>query len=118
MPNHGTHVLIGAIGGALLYVVHKRWMGEPISLAGLLFAAGLGAMAATIPDLLEPPIHPNHRGTAHSALALLGVAYTAMETVSSDALTDADKELILALAAGYASHLAADATTPMGLPVA
>lgn len=117
MPNHATHVLIGAVGGALVYVVYMRWNDEPVSLLGLLSAAGLGAMAATLPDLLEPAVHPHHRGPAHSVVALLGVTCTAVESVSSDILTDDEKQLLLSLAAGYASHLAADATTPMGLPV-
>lgn len=74
MPNAATHKTLGAVTGlaATHYCVtpllhpEEEENGKPTLLLTGLAAGGLGGR---IPDLLDPPIHPNHRGFCHSVLA-------------------------------------------------
>ncbi|NHN48416.1 metal-dependent hydrolase [Halostella sp. JP-L12] len=92
-----THALVG-------YVLGRSAFG-----AG---AAGLVGGVLADADFLFPgawgfPLV--HRGITHSALAL-GVAAAAVAVAR-------DRRAGAALALGYASHLAIDATTPKGVPL-
>lgn len=88
--------------------------------ARIVAAGGVGGLAGSLPDLLEPALHPDHRQFFHSvAFALaLGVG---MREVYAWAPAEPWQCWIrgAALAAGSASlmHLAMDATTPKSLPL-
>lgn len=67
MPNGSTHNMAGTILGAAAYLIQNKSdeKGE-IDLGELVLSIGLGAGSARIPDILEPPINPNHRAFFHS----------------------------------------------------
>lgn len=85
MPNASAHKALGAASGAAAssYFVapflrpHDENNGKPALLLAGLVAGGVGGR---IPDMLEPPIHPNHRGFCHSVVVggavVAGVAIT------------------------------------------
>lgn len=85
MPNAAAHKALGAVSGmaASNYYVtpflrlEDEENGKPTLLLTGLVAGGVGGR---IPDLLDPPIHPSHRGFYHSvvvgSLALGGAIVT------------------------------------------
>ena len=131
MPNRNEHILIGAAGGALFglaqYVFDQQQglasQPEPWSkddLIGTIGALGLGALAgaiaAQLPDLIDPPDSPNHRSIGH------GIAGTSILASQLNGfmgtLTDpSSRILVRGFQVGYISHVAADATTPKGIPL-
>lgn len=85
MPNAAAHKALGAVCGmaASNYYVtpflrpEEEENGKPTLLLTGLMAGGVGGR---IPDVLDPPIHPNHRGIYHSVamgcIALCGAILT------------------------------------------
>jgi membrane-bound metal-dependent hydrolase YbcI (DUF457 family) len=75
-------------------------------------------IGAKFPDVLEPASSPNHRDTFHSIafaiFACFGIDKMKDWEVMKNKLISA---AVLGLRDGYGSHLAADATTPKGLPL-
>lgn len=84
------------------------------------FAALVAAVASGIPDVLEPANSPYHRQFCHSAAFAALVAsgmkklYDWMPSTPGDALL---RDVLLSIGFGYMTHLCADATTAMGLPL-
>lgn len=68
MPNGNIHNTAGAILGPIAYLTiqNNSQQKEKIDLGELVLSAGVGLSTARIPDILEPPIHPNHRAFFHS----------------------------------------------------
>lgn len=97
-----THVAIGALTGVLIAMRTEQ---QPLILG--VFGA-LAVFGALMPDY-DLRLGLKHRGITHTllALALLWLAsYAALPY-----------PLAWALPAGYASHLAADMLTPVGVPL-
>ncbi len=69
--NRPVHMAVGAIAGGLGYILACKWLDEQPSIGGLLLCGGGGAVVACLPDILEPPLHPNHRTFAHSLVLKL-----------------------------------------------
>lgn len=152
MPNATTHEALGAISGAAAtsYFVapfvrpHDQENGKPALLMTGLVGGGVGGR---VPDLLEPPVHPNHRSFCHSfvvgcavvggvaltvrALHELRERQTRTRTSSGLAPPREDDEsssgitlknavvagIVVAVLVGIISHLVADSGTPSGLPL-
>jgi hypothetical protein len=78
---------------------------------------GTGAIAAQLPDILEPSIHPGHRNFFHSVgfgtLAILGTK----KLNDNPAIPEGLKLVMNSAAVGYVSHLVLDGNTPAGLPI-
>jgi membrane-bound metal-dependent hydrolase YbcI (DUF457 family) len=68
MPNGATHIATGAIISPILYLAIKNNIEpvEPTCIEELLLSTFIGISTARIPDILEPPISPNHRAFFHS----------------------------------------------------
>lgn len=145
--NAKVHVPAGAISG-LLYGATRPGQTEDygalVEWIGATIGGGLGAL---VPDLLEPAIHPLHRSTAHSYVAMSGVIwmdsqlqqwqikirekaleYRRCRELSQNGfgsflfwmgemLCFAFAGLIAGILAGYVSHLVLDLVTPAGLPL-
>jgi membrane-bound metal-dependent hydrolase YbcI (DUF457 family) len=129
MPKLKTHLAAGAAvaGGANLAHQLCRLYDSPNPPATVrealgrinwgkvaLFAAG-GAAVASLPDILEPASHPNHRALLHSFSCAGALAYAAFGKHSKP-WADDDKHVIHAAALAYLSHLLLDAGTPKSLP--
>lgn len=80
----------------------------------------LAAVCATVPDILEPAIHPHHRQGFHSVTmaTLVGGAIYALKQWQPE--TEGEKLLrscLLIAAWAYLIHLAMDACTKRSLPL-
>lgn len=117
MANFGTHAAVGALAGLGVYALYKQSKNEQWTWQGALGSAGLGVMAASLPDALEPALHPNHRALAHSVAALLATIYGTARLADSPGVDGQTKVAGAVAAAGFVSHLLLDAGTPMGLPL-
>jgi len=84
------------------------------------FAAVVAAITSGLPDVLEPASTPHHRQFCHSAAFAALVAtgmrklYDWMPATPGEAFM---RDALLGIGLGYMTHLCADATTPMGLPL-
>lgn len=68
MPNGNIHKATGGILGTIAYqVIHDILQpNEKYDFGELILSVGIGLSTARLPDILEPPIHPNHRAFFHS----------------------------------------------------
>lgn len=76
--------------------------------------AAAGATIATLPDILEPAHHPNHR-VFHSVCCGGALAYGAFGK-HSERWRDDDRHAVRISTLAYLSHLFLDAGTPKSLP--
>lgn len=83
----------------------------------LLGALG-GLAGSALPDILEPAIHPNHRGMAHSAVVGSGISIKTIKSLTTNSSQSQNTKAVIltALAVGYLSHLFLDGKTAKGLP--
>ncbi len=118
MPCAATHRLINftATAGYLA----SRPKEEQHGIAHPLVGATATTLLASLPDAIEPPIHPHHRQFFHS-LAFAGmVGYGVYEAYHWQPESSEQKWLrIVALVCGsaYLLHLAADLMTARSLPL-
>lgn len=117
MPDFKTHSKAGAIFGLGAYALVKLTRGEDWTWEGAIGSALCGLFTASLPDILEPAHHPNHRAAAHSVAALLGTSYAAYCVHKSDKIDGKAKLMVSVATAGYLSHLMLDSQTPKGLPL-
>ena len=130
MPNFKKHVIVGAaVAGSanLIYQLARLYTSpqRPATLWDALeqvkwgrvavFAAAGGAIAS-LPDLLEPASHPNHRALFHSVCCGGAVTYGAFGDHSEDWPED-QRHAVRVGALSYLSHLFLDAGTPKSLPL-
>ena len=146
MPNKRFHIKLGAASGGVVagMVALQRESPDVVleTVAGIV-GGTLGGMA---PDVIEPAVSPRHRAFFHGAVAgtaLSTAAFLSWEANcraqsahwdSVAALHDPSCQLhadckrsalawrlmaalIVGIAVGYASHLVADAQTPLGIPL-
>jgi membrane-bound metal-dependent hydrolase YbcI (DUF457 family) len=68
MPNGNIHRTAGAIFGTIVYQTIQNTLqpNEKYYLGELILSLSIGMSTARLPDILEPPIHPNHRAFFHS----------------------------------------------------
>ena len=118
MANATAHRLGAAItiAGLSTYVEHKNGKHSPAPLAH----GTLAGMLGTLPDLIEPACHPNHRRFFHSltfAALLISALYRLYQWKTEDELLKLLKCLGLIAGGAYLVHLAMDATTAKSLPI-
>lgn len=118
MPNAAAHQLGAAlvIGGISVASEQQKDQNTSAPLAHGTVAACLG----TLPDILEPACHPNHRQFFHSLAfaGLLGFGlYRLYQWEPYDEPQKALKTLGLIAGGAFLVHLAMDATTAKSLPV-
>ncbi|MDT8383615.1 MAG: metal-dependent hydrolase [Gammaproteobacteria bacterium] len=103
-------------GGISCYAEQKQGANtaEPVVNASLAAACG------TLPDILEPAFHPNHRQLFHSVgfAVLLGYGlYSLWKWQPEDEGRQLARKLGLVIGGAYLVHLAMDASTPKSLPL-
>jgi inner membrane protein len=83
----------------------------------------MGAAAAclpSLPDILEPALHPNHRRFFHSIAFALAIAHGMRRVYkweTNDAWERFARGVLLVSGAAYLAHLARDAFTAKSLPL-
>lgn len=119
MPNAVAHQLGAAlaVGGTVArhqYVNNGEVDWKPVGAA--LLAGKLGSL----PDMLEPAFHPNHRGFFHSVTFLAGVGYGGYRLYKWEPEDDFGKLLRwmgMVTCGAIGVHLLMDATTRKSLPL-
>lgn len=79
-------------------------------------SAGIGVVAGTLPDILEPATHPHHRKIFHSLTMSIIVSAGVIKANKSN-LPKPTKCAIITAGAGFVSHLILDSKTTYGLPL-
>jgi len=117
LMNRSVHMGVGAVVGGTAYLVLIKIKGEQPTFPKLLGYSLAGAFVATIPDLLEPAIQPNHRAFFHSVLfnGILVIATNYLWRNPDISLTQRIFWTTLSLA--FLSHPLLDSTTPKGIPL-
>jgi hypothetical protein len=116
MGNGAEHGIQGAIDGLGMYVRIKNTKQAELTIQGVIGSLMLGGFAGILPDILEPPSEPNHRGFFHSK-ALLGILTDWSQKIQkSQNLTEEQKLVISIFSEAYRDHLALDSNTPKGIP--
>jgi inner membrane protein len=118
MPYAFEHRVMAAVcvGGAAAsdWNADDHWAKHPLVAA--VAAAGCG----TLPDVLEPALHPNHRQFFHSLLFASGVGFVLYKLYQWEPESEGGKLVRAAALVGgcaYLVHLAMDAFTPKSLPL-
>lgn len=104
------------IGVAIAYKESQTGQSTAWPFAG----SGLGALFGTLPDILEPADHPNHRQFFHGLVfaALLGYAWYRLYKWKPEEPWQKTARIVGLIAIGaYLIHLSMDATTPKSIPV-
>ncbi|MET0029404.1 MAG: metal-dependent hydrolase [Candidatus Thiodiazotropha sp.] len=118
MPNSLAHRVGAAVVVGAVSIAHET---QNEGVTGKSFANTLLAAASgTLPDLIEPALHPNHRQFFHS-FAMLGlVGYGLLklyqwqpETRENELL----RSIALIVGGAYTVHLLMDARTAKSLPL-
>jgi len=122
--NRSAHLVGGAVSPWLLIAAysysHSTWpdllAGSDLLIMGV-FVTGLGAVGGILPDRIEPPKGPKHRGFFHyvfgglAAIIYFLVLIGSLKIIIFDASTYFSGPitfLFLALISGYASHFFLD----------
>ncbi len=115
-------LFVACVGNILVQAERKRAnpyyqlnMGEFVASGAVGY--GVGSLAGTLPDLLEPATHPGHRDFCHSLTAGTLVAVGAKKLNDNPKVPQLVKTVGITAAAGYLAHLYADGQTPAGLPL-
>lgn len=118
MPNAVAHRYGAAVGIGCTIAIHEHNNGES-SARPFLGAAG-GALFGTLPDILEPAFHPNHRQFFHS-FAALGLVSTGLYKLykwePDDDFGKAVRGVSMLACGAYIVHLVMDAGTRKSLPL-
>jgi inner membrane protein len=80
----------------------------------------VGSVLTSLPDKLEPAIHPNHRQFFHSVVFAAGVGYVTYKVYNWQPTEDWEKILRWLVVIGgvaYLIHLVLDAHTAKSLPL-
>lgn len=118
MSNAATHSLAAFCSVTALSAAddHRR---RQVSFRPLLDGTA-AAFLTKLPDIIEPPVHPNHRQIFHSVLVLAGVGYLTYRAYKWEPTEDWERILRwLAIVGGaaYITHLSLDAFTAKSLPL-
>lgn len=118
MPCAATHRLVNMTATAAFLAAHKPGP-DNHALPHPAVGATLSATLATLPDLIEPAVHPHHRQFFHSLVFAGLVGYGIHKAYHWQPQTQLHEIIRLAVLLGgsaYLLHLAADFMTARSLP--
>jgi inner membrane protein len=115
--NRSVHALAGALIAGVGYAALCRSIEQKPQMPQLFAYAAAGAAVGCLHDLLEPAIHPQHRGLVHSLVLSAVVAGGVHHVWRRTDLPSDQKVLWAALGLAWLSHPLLDATPPRGLPL-
>lgn len=104
------------IGIAMAHQENKAGTSTPWPVIG----GGLGALLGTLPDIIEPALHPNHRQVFHSVACYAGLAYLARRLYVWEPTNERQqvmRKMALIAISAYLIHLSMDALTSKSLPL-
>jgi membrane-bound metal-dependent hydrolase YbcI (DUF457 family) len=111
-----THSITGSIFGASIYSIHQKVNGGEIIGADTVLCTLVALFGSILPDLFDPPKSYKHRSIGHSWV-LLVISIIVILLILKFGKLNYKLIVVESFFAGYASHLALDSTTSMGLPL-
>ena len=122
MPNRETHLTGGLLAAWVPVVVYFLVCNErpPFLQEGgdfgwifaILLISLLGMVGGVLPDMLEPPTDPRHRGPFHYLGGGLCVVFMGVILIVDTSILETFSDLaswaVISLIAGYASHIILD----------
>ena len=118
MPNAAAHRCGAAIVVGTISALSEKHNGK--NTAKPIMHAALAAACGTLPDVLEPAFHPNHRKFFHS-FGFAGVIgyglYKLYKWKTEDEFEQILKSVGLVVGGVYLVHLSMDSSTPKSLPL-
>ena len=111
-----AHRVVGGVVGAGCYLGSCRVFKREPTVGEFLLAVGAGVLMASLPDLIEPAIHPNHRAFFHSTV-FNGFLIFALKQAWIGQQSPEEKIAVTTLGFAWLSHPCLDALTPKGLPI-
>ena len=128
MSNRSDREVAGALAGAIAALCTSQAKSPWEALLHAAVGAAGGFAGSGFADAMKPATSPNHRSLCHGLAANGLAAYAGLpallrwrlETTGDENTNEASRlasAAAVGAAAGHASHLALDATTPRGLPV-
>lgn len=118
MSNGATHGLAAFATAATLSAVDEKRRGQA-TLQPLLDGVA-GALLTSLPDKLEPAVHPNHRQFFHSVVFAVVVGYVTYRAYKWQPTEDWQqllRWLVIIGGVAYLTHLVLDAFTAKSLPL-
>ncbi len=118
MPNASVHKMFAALTVGTAFLAKELVDGEYTVKPAV--GAGLAWMLGTLPDKIEPAIHPHHRQFFHSVMfgvtimGLLGKVYKWQTEKEEEKVA---RFLLLVAGSAYVGHLILDAKTKRSLPL-
>ena len=113
------HAQFNFVAVACACIAVRSREGEPLDGTPLVMGAA-AACLPSLPDLLEPAVHPNHRKFFHSVTTFVAIGY-GMHRLYAWEPDDEWQRLIrvvgLVAGAAYLAHLTRDAFTAKSLPM-
>ena len=116
MANSKDHLVVGVGVSAVVYVGFCHFTGRKVMVGGGLVAGLAGAAMASVPDILEPTVHPNYRGFFHSVAALSLSAYMGLSPLGDPESSEEYRLFALLVSSAFISHLILDGLTTKSLP--
>jgi len=110
-------VVAGSVIGVA--IAHKESQ-DGVSTAWPVAGGGLGALFGTLPDVIEPANHPNHRQFFHGVFfaAALGYGWYKLYQWKPEETWQRTARMVGLIGIGaYLIHLMMDATTPKSVPL-
>ena len=102
------------------YDARERELPTDQATGNAIASGGIGALCGSLPDLLEPAVHPNHRQFFHSvvfAAVLIEGGRRIYRWQPDNDWQRLVRGLALITGGAYLVHLAMDATTAKSLPL-
>ena len=104
MPNKNVHVPVGVISGGLVTALASpmmTWCGP--YLIEVIGALAGGALGGRLPDIIDPPDSPRHRGFGHSmaCTAILDAGLSGVLITLRTQINELDSEADLYRRSGY-----------------
>lgn len=119
MARAGEHAQFNFFAVAAVCAAVQHREGRSIDETPLVIGAA-AACLPSLPDMLEPPRHPNHRQFFHSVVVFAGLSYAVHRLYKWETQNEWEKLLRavgLVGGAAYLAHLARDAFTAKSLPM-
>lgn len=113
------HVTFNFIAVTVATAAVQQREGRPVDASALAMGTA-AALLPSLPDVLEPAVHPNHRRFFHSLTFALAVGYSMRRAYAWETQGPWEQLARYALLVGgaaYLAHLARDAFTAKSLPL-
>lgn len=111
--SHGAAAFVG-----WMHAVHDLHVKGELTAAPV-FSAAIASLLGSLPDLIEPASHPNHRQFFHSAVFAAALIYGLVrlyEWKPRDSIYQITRGALLIAGLAYLAHVAMDARTTKSIP--